>query len=126
MTIGVVAAIVIAILVNTGIAVGTSALDPNGTKIGLMLVAYGPLTAIGVLAGTVGWAAIRRRAAHPRAVLRRLVPTVVGVSLIPGIVLLIVGETPVNVVGLWVMHLVVAIVTVTTLGWVLPLRDNST
>lgn len=124
--VGTVAAIVVALVVNTGIAFGAAALDQGGTRIGLMPVAYGPLTALGVIAGTVGWALVRRNAARPRQLLRVLVPAVVAVSLVPGIVLLVLGNSPVNVVGLWVMHLVVTIVTVTTAARVLPLpgREN--
>jgi hypothetical protein len=57
--------------------------------------------------------------------LRVLVPAVVAVSLVPGIVLLAIGASPLNVVGLWVMHLVVTIVTVTAAGLVLPLTDKN-
>lgn len=122
---GVVIAIVISLVVNTGIAFGTMALTPNGTQTGLIPVAYGPLTALGVLAGVIGWALVRRHANRPRALLRVLVPAVVAVSLVPGIVLLAIGASPLNVVGLWVMHLVVTIVTVTAAGLVLPLTDKN-
>jgi hypothetical protein len=117
-------AVVIAIAVNAGIAYVTRSWDPNGTRIGLTLVAYGPMTALGVIAGTAGWAAVRQRASQPRAVLRVLVPAVVAVSFVPGIVLLVIGDSLLNVVGLWVMHLVVAVVTVTMASRVLPLTDD--
>jgi len=42
--IGILAAAVVSIAVNTGIALGAIALDPNGTRMGLDLVAYAPLT----------------------------------------------------------------------------------
>lgn len=120
--VGILAAAVVSIAVNTGIAVGALALDPNGTRVGLDLVAYGPLTVIGVLAGTIGWAAVRRYAAHARSVLRVLVPVVVVLSFIPDIGLLASGNADaVNVVGLLLMHLVVAVVTVATVNRVLPL-----
>ncbi|MFC0429318.1 DUF6069 family protein [Kutzneria buriramensis] len=120
--IGVLAAAVVSIAVNTGIALGTIALDPSGTRMGLDLVAYAPLTIIGVLAGTVGWAVIRRYAAHARATLRVVVPLVVVLSFIPDLGLLISGTADgVNVAGLLVMHVVVATVTVATASRVLPL-----
>lgn len=121
-----VVAIVIAIAVNAGIAYLTRSWDPNGTRIGLMLVAYGPMTALGVIVGTAGWATVRQRASEPRAVLRVLVPAVLAVSFIPGVVLLVLGNSVLNVVGLWIMHLVVAAVTVTTASQVLPLADKNT
>lgn len=120
---GAAGAIVAALVVNTGIAYGTSALHP-ATNTGLIPVAYGPLTVLGVLAGIVGWAVVRGRATSPRALLRVLVPVVFVVSLVPGIVVLALGSSPVNVVGLWVMHLVVTIAIVTTAARVLPLRAN--
>lgn len=117
--------VIVALIVDTGVALATKSLDSNGTRIGLMPVAYGPLTALGVIAGTVGWAVVRRRTTRPRAVLRVLVPAVVAVSLVPGGILLAVGDSPGNVGGLWVMHLVVAVLTVAMAGRVLPLPDNS-
>jgi hypothetical protein len=49
----------------------------------------------------------------------------VALSFVPGIILLA-GDTSLgNVVGLWVMHLVVAVVTVMTAARVLPLPDKS-
>lgn len=120
--IGVLAAAVVSIAVNTGVALGALALDPTGTRMGLDLIAYGPLTVIGVLAGTIGWAAVRRYAAHARSVLRVLVPVVVVLSFIPDIGLFASGNADaVNVGGLLVMHLVVAAVTVATVSRVLPL-----
>lgn len=123
LAVGVVLAIVVSIAVNTGIAFGARSLDPHGTQIGLALIAYGPLTALGVLAGSAGWAGVRRFATRPRAVLRVLVPVVVVLSFVPGVVLLAAGNSPLNVVGLWVMHLVVTAVTVTLAARVLPLRS---
>jgi hypothetical protein len=125
LALGIVLAIAIAIMVNTGVAWGARALSPGGSRTGLILVAYGPLTVLGVLAGTVGWLAVRRFAAQPRAVLRVLVPAVVVLSFVPGVIQLAAGTGPVDVVGLWVMHLVVAIVTVGTLLRVLPLPDKN-
>ena len=120
--IGVLAAAVVSIAVNTGVALGTLALDPNGTRMGLDLVAYAPLTVIGVLAGTIGWAAIRRYAARARQTLRLVVPAVVVLSFIPDLGLLISGMADgANVVGLLVMHLVVAAVTVAAVSRTLPL-----
>jgi hypothetical protein len=122
---GVAAAVIISVVVNIGVALATKALDPNGTRIGLAPAAYGSMSAMGVLAGAAGWAVVRRFASRPRAALRVLVPAVVALSFVPGIILLA-GDTSLgNVVGLWVMHLVVAVVTVMTAARVLPLPDKS-
>jgi hypothetical protein len=121
----VVAAIVVSIAVDTGIAFATKSLDAGGTQIGLMPVAYGPATALGIIVATIGWTILRRRSARPGALLRVLVPTVLVVSLIPGIILIVLGNSALNIVGLWIMHLVVAAVTVATLGRVLPVADTN-
>jgi hypothetical protein len=121
----VVLAIVVAIAVNTGIAFATKSLDANGTQIGLPPVAYAPATALGIIVATIGWTMVRRRSARPAALLRVLVPAVLVVSLIPGVILLVTGDSAVNIVGLWIMHLVVTAVTVTTLSRVLPVADTN-
>ena len=119
---GVAAAAVVSIALNTAVALGATALNPNGTSMGLQLVAYAPLTIIGVLAGTLGWSLVRRRAANARATLRTLVPLVTVLSFIPDVVLLVTGVADVvNMVALLVMHVVVAAVTVTAVSRVLPL-----
>lgn len=116
------AAAVVAIAVNSAVALGAVALNPNGTRMGLDLVAYAPLTVVGVLVGTIGWAAVRRYAANARSVLRTLVPVAVVLSFIPDFGLLASGMADVvNMVGLLVMHVVVAAVTVTAVSRVLPL-----
>lgn len=119
---GLLAAAVVAIAVNTGVALGTLALNPNGTRTGLDLVAYAPLTLVGIVAGTIGWAAVRRYAAHARSVLRVLVPVVLVVSFAPDIMLVVFGAADtINMAGLLVMHVVVAAVTVTAASRILPL-----
>jgi hypothetical protein len=87
--------------------------------------AYAPLTVQGVLAGAVGWAAVRRWARRPAAVLRKLVPAVVAVSLLPDVALLFNDMQPstggLGVAALIVMHLATAAVAVPVLARVLPL-----
>jgi hypothetical protein len=120
---GIAAAAVVSIALNAVVALVASALNPNGTHMGLVVTAYAPLTVIGVLAGTIGWAAVRRYAGNARAVLRVLVPVVVVLSFIPDFGLLISGMADAaNLVGLLLMHVVVATVTVTAVSRVLPLR----
>jgi hypothetical protein len=121
----VIAAIVVSIAVNTGIALATKSWDAGGTQIGLLPVAYAPATALGIIVATIGWATVRRRSARPAALLRVLVPAVLVVSLVPGVILIVAGDSALNIVGLWVMHLVVTAVTVTTLSRVLPVADTN-
>lgn len=121
---GVVLAIVVSIAVNTGIAFATKSLDAGGTQTGLAPVAYAPATGLGIIVATIGWTIVRRRSTGPAALLRVLVPVVLVVSLIPGVILLVAGNSALNIVGLWVMHLVVTTVTVTTLSRVLPVADR--
>ena len=78
------------------------------------------LTVAGVLAGALGWALIRTLASNPAAVLRVLVPVVVIVSFLPDLWLLTQGFSAVLVVGLMVMHVVVAVPTVLAMRRVLP------
>jgi Family of unknown function (DUF6069) len=119
---GVAAAAVVSIALNSAVALAATALSPNGTSMGLQVIAYAPLTIIGVLAGTLGWSLIRRRAANARATLRTLVPLVTVLSFIPDVLLLVTGVADVvNMVALLVMHVIVAAVTVTTASRVLPL-----
>ncbi|GAB3876833.1 hypothetical protein GCM10029964_024640 [Kibdelosporangium lantanae] len=119
-----VVAAVVGLAVNTGIAQVIGALDPAGPGIGLAPLMYGPATLFGIVAGTVGWAIVRRRAARPRATLRVLVPVVVLLSFVPGAILMATGTSAVNMVGLWVMHLVVAVLTVVTASRFLPVAQS--
>lgn len=109
-------AIVLAVVVNAVVAaIAVAAGAPSG---------YGPLTipalismtAVGVLAGWVGWRLVQRRARDPRRVLTVLVQVVVLVSFVPDVLLLVTrfipGTTTGAVLALMVMHLVVAAVAV--------------
>lgn len=87
--------------------------------------AYLPLTTIGVLAGGIGWQIVRRRAAQPATMLRRLVPAVVLVSLIPDVAVGVSGSQPGTtwgaVAALMCMHVAVAAVAVAVFRRVMPL-----
>jgi hypothetical protein len=90
---------------------------------------FAALTIIGVLAGAIGWAVIRRRSTAPRRVLARLVPAVIVVSLIPNVVLgaakFYAHTTWGGVAALMLMHLAVAACAVTSYSFVLPLRGGA-
>jgi uncharacterized protein DUF6069 len=77
----------------------------------LHLPAYGSFTAVGVIAGWIGWQIVRRRSARPRAALKVLVPAVTLLSLVPDLALLTLKFIPdtdaTAATALMVMHLVV-------------------
>jgi hypothetical protein len=121
---GVLAAAAGAAVVNVLIAVLAVAAGASDGFNPLQPAAYVPLTVFGVLAGTAGWAAVRRWARRPAAVLRRLVPVVVAVSLVPDLALLGTDMQPhttgLGVAALMLMHVATAAVTVPILARVLP------
>ena len=81
-------------------------------------------TALGALIGAVGWRTIVVRSTHSRALLTRLIPTILVLSLVPDVALLISdslpGQTPVGVVALMVMHIVTAGIAVTAYDRTMP------
>ncbi|MCR6484954.1 DUF6069 family protein [Amycolatopsis sp. OK19-0408] len=103
-------AVVAAAAVNTVIALVASSLDDGGIGMGLNAPAFLPATVAGLLAGAAGWILIARRA--PKA-LRIVVPSVLVLTWVPDLLLLMAGATAANVVGLMLMHLVVATAVVT-------------
>jgi hypothetical protein len=119
--VGLLAAAVVALIGNALIALVVSGLRPGGVEKGLTLVEFGPLTVVGVLVGTAGWAVVRRSSRRPRSVLRVLVPVVVVLTFGADLGLMAGGTTLLNAVGLMLMHVVVAAATVFALARVLPL-----
>lgn len=122
---GVLLAAVLAVLVNSAIALLTVALGASDQFRPLQPSTYPSLTVAGILAGTAGWAAVRKWSRRPAAVLRVLVPAVVAVSLVPDLALLPGDMQPhtsgLAVVGLMVMHVTTAAVAVPILNRILPL-----
>lgn len=96
--------------VNTAIGLTAAALDDGGIGMGLAPVAYLPATIVGFVLGVVGWTFLAQR--FPRA-LRVIVPGALVLTWIPDVLLLTAGATAANVVGLMLMHLVVATAVVT-------------
>jgi hypothetical protein len=105
-----VAIIAAQIIAAAAIAAGATAFPP------LMILVFGPFSAIGVLAAYAGWRIVRRVTRAPRRVLQVLVPVVLALSFVPDVVLLttgfIPGSTTTGAVALMLMHLVVAGVAV--------------
>ena len=105
-------AAVAAAVLNTAIGFTASALDKGGIGMGLSPAMYLPATVVGILVGALGWTLIARRA--PKA-LAAVVPAVLALTWIPDLLLLTTGATIANVVGLMLMHLVIAVAVVTAL-----------
>lgn len=118
-----------------------AAVISSAANVGISLFARGPLDAsddfapltpgpivmwtfIGVLVGAAGWRLIVNRSARSGAVLRRLVPTVLAVSLIPDVAVLatdaLPGTTTAGVLSLVVMHVVTAAIAVTAYRRAMP------
>jgi hypothetical protein len=94
-----------AVVANAAIALAATAFDDTGIGAGLTPVQYIPLTLIGMVVGAIGWTLVVRYA--PRA-LRVIVSVTLALTWIPDLLLLNSGATIGNVVGLMLMHVVVA------------------
>lgn len=112
----VVAAVAATALALTGVAFGALALGADPGFAPLQPGPYLTFGVVGVLAALAGWVLIVRFVRHSARLLRVLVPVLVALSLIPDVVLLIVGfipgTTPIGVGALMLMHLLVAVVAV--------------
>jgi hypothetical protein len=116
----VLAAIVVASLADAVLALLALAVGAPDDFQPLMPGSYIFLTTVGVVAGAVGWAIIRKVSKAPEALMRWLVPTVVAISFVPDFLLF--GEGGVaGVVALLLMHVVVAVVAVFAYRKVMPL-----
>ena len=84
-------------------------------------------TLIGTVVGALVWRAITRRSAHPARLLRRLVPAVLIVSLVPDLLVHLDGSMPgTSATAVWAlvaMHLATAAVAVPTFARFLPAAD---
>lgn len=94
-----------ALVLNAVIALVTKRFDEQGIGVGLASGEYLPLTLLGIMIGTVGWSLIARFAAR---ILRVIVPIALVVSWVPDMLLFQSGATVANVIGLMLMHVVVA------------------
>lgn len=110
------AAAVVAILLNAVVAaVAVAAGAPSGYG-PLTPPAYGLFTVLGIGIGWLGWRLVLSRARDPRRTLSILVPVVLVTSFIPDILLLVLrfipGTTTSAAVALMAMHVVVVLVAV--------------
>ncbi|GKQ41922.1 DUF6069 family protein [Streptomyces sp. A012304] len=117
---GVFIAFLLASVANALIAVLAHAMSAPDDFQPLEPPAYVFMTALGLLAGAVGWGIVRRRSQDPERLLRRLVPSVVAISLVPDFFLFDKGEAT-GVAALLMMHLAVAVIAVQAYRRVMPL-----
>ncbi|MGW0707551.1 DUF6069 family protein [Streptomyces sp. NPDC002643] len=117
---GVVGAIVVASLADAILALAALAIGAPDDFQPLMPGSYIFLTAVGVIAGAIGWAVVRKVSKDPEALVRWLAPTLVVVSFIPDFLLFGDGGVA-GVVALLLMHVVVAVVAVYAFRKVMPL-----
>lgn len=105
------AAVVVAILANCVVAVAARAAGASPAFSPLALYVYGPFTALGLVAGYLGWRVVKRRSRDPLHALRVLVPVLLVLSFVPDTVSLIVGFIPgtslTGFVALMIMHPIV-------------------
>ncbi|MFJ9246628.1 DUF6069 family protein [Streptomyces sp. NPDC101776] len=117
---GVLAAIVVASTADAVLALLARTAGAPDDFQPLKASSYIFLTAVGVIAGAVGWAIMRRVSKDPAALVRWLVPTVVVVSFVPDFLLY--GDGGATGVGaLLLMHVVVATAAVFAYRKVMPL-----
>ena len=109
---------VIAAIVN--VAVSAIARGPFDASDDFVPLTPGPIvlwTIVGAIIGALGWRLIVTKKANSRALLAKLVPTVLVLSFLPDLALLasdsMPGQTTAGVVALMVMHVLTAAIVVT-------------
>ncbi|MFF8969103.1 DUF6069 family protein [Streptomyces sp. NPDC014995] len=120
---GVIAAIMVASLADAVLALLALAAGAPDDFQPLEPGSYVFLTAVGVIAGAVGWAVVRKVSKDPEALVRWLVPAVVVVSFVPDFLLFGDGGAT-GVAALLLMHVVVAAVAVFAYRKVMPLSGR--
>ncbi len=113
----------------TNVVISVIARGPLGAGDDFVPLTPGPIilwTMVGAVVGAVGWRLIVNRSARSRALLTRLVPAVVVLSLVPDVALLVSdstpGQTTAGVVALMVMHVMTAAIAVSAYRRTMPPR----
>jgi hypothetical protein len=121
---GAVAGVIAAV---TNVVISAVARGPLGASDDFVPLTPGPIvmwSILGAIIGAVGWRLVVNRSAHGRALLARLVPTVLVLSFVPDVALLATdstpGQTTAGVVALMVMHVVTAVIAVTAYRRTMP------
>ena len=115
----------LASVVNVGVSL--VARGPLGASAEFAPLTPGPIvmwTVLGVLIGALGWRLIVNRSERSGAALRTLVPTALGVSLLPDLAPLVTdalpATSPVAVASLMVMHVLTAVIAVSAYRRAMP------
>ena len=118
--------IAFAVLANWIIATAALAAGASGAFAPLMIYVYGPFTVLGLLAAYIGWRFVRRRARHPAAALRVLVPAITVLSFAPDTILaltrFIPGTSVAAVIALALMHVVVVAIAIPVCARLAPVN----
>ena len=116
---------VIAAVVN--VAVSAIARGPFDASDDFAPLTPGPIvlwTILGAIVGALGWRLIVTKKANSRALLAKLVPTVLVLSFLPDLALLATdtmpGQTTAGVLALMVMHVLTAVIAVTAYRKAMP------
>lgn len=120
-------AALVAVAANTVVAFAGLSAGASASFAPLMIAVYGPFSALGLVAGYVGWRIVRGRASEPLRMLRVLVPVLLVLSFLPDAITAIVGFIPdgssTGFVSLMVMHVVVVAVGVPVYQRLAPVRS---
>ncbi|MFD8810687.1 DUF6069 family protein [Streptomyces sp. NPDC059627] len=123
-------AIVLSVIVELVVAAFAHAAGSSSDFAPLTAAGLIPPTVLGLLIASVTWHLVRARAKNPQAVMRRMVPTVVLLSLVPDVQLGIskreAHTTWAEVLVLMVLHLLVSAIGVYLFHRTMPLnrRDD--
>ena len=116
---------VLAAIVN--VAVSAIARGPFDASDDFVPLTPGPIvfwTIVGAIIGALGWRLIVTKKANSRALLAKLVPTVLVLSFLPDLALLATdtmpGQTTSGVLALMVMHVLTAVIVVTAYRKAMP------
>ena len=109
------------------VVVSAVARGPFGASEQFVPLTPGPIvmwTILGAIIGAVGWRLIVTKKTDSRALLNKLVPTVLVLSFIPDLALLATdampGQTTTGVLALMVMHVLTAVIAVTAYRKAMP------
>jgi hypothetical protein len=102
----------VAVVANQIVAASALAAGATPGFAPLSLPVFGGFTIAGLLVGYAGWRLVIRRSGRPAVLLRALVPILLVLSFVPDIAVLATGAIPgtstAGMIGLMIMHLVVA------------------
>lgn len=125
----VISAAAVSTLLSAGVAAIAHSAGASHAFKALDIGTFSSLIVIGLLAAATAWLLVRRRSSDPRSLMSWLAPTVIILSLVPdvlvGVTQSLAGSSWGGVLALMSMHLLVAVVGVTSLQLFLPLPASA-